>query len=370
MAPVVVCGAGVIGASVSYFLAQKGLTPTVVDAVGPACSASGKAGGFLARDWCDGSPTGPLAHASFALHADLADKLNGKERYGYRRMSTYSVSLRAGGGKKGGARGRKSASLGWLDADNLVQDSLIATPEDCAQVNPEQFTRTLLEESGAEVRIATLAGLVVENGAVAGVRLEPRDGGPATTMPADTVIIATGAWTGALRAAIPGLPAITGQKAHSIILADAAPGGLPAEALFLAYRGTDGKSQEPEIYPRPNGEVYVCGASTPTPLPSFADQVLPDAGAPARLRDAAAAASRHLAQAEVLREQACYLPCSPVGTPAIGPVRGVRGLYVAAGHSCWGILNAPATGLALAELIVDGEASCVSLRAFEPARAG
>lgn len=81
-----------------------------------------------------------------------------------------------------------------------------------SQVNPEQFTRTLLEESGAEVRIATLAGLVVENGAVAGVRLEPRDGGPATTMPADTVIIATGAWTGALRAAIPGLPAITGQK--------------------------------------------------------------------------------------------------------------------------------------------------------------
>lgn len=46
MAPVVVCGAGVIGASVSYFLAQKGLTPTVVDAVGPACSASGKAGGY------------------------------------------------------------------------------------------------------------------------------------------------------------------------------------------------------------------------------------------------------------------------------------------------------------------------------------
>lgn len=159
-------------------------------------------------------------------------------------------------------------------------------------------------------------------------------------------------------------------QAHSIILADAAPGGLPAEALFLAYRGTDGKSQEPEIYPRPNGEVYVCGASTPTPLPSFADQVLPDAGAPARLHEAAAAASRHLAQAEVLREQACYLPCSPVGTPAIGPVRGVRGLYVAAGHSCWGILNAPATGLALAELIVDGEASCVSLRAFEPTRAG
>lgn len=158
------------------------------------------------------------------------------------------------------------------------------------------------------------------------------------------------------------------EQAHSIVLADAAPDGLPAEALFLAYRGTDGKSQEPEIYPRPNGEVYVCGASSPTPLPRYADEVGPDAGAPDRLREVAGAASRHLALAEVLREQACYLPCSTRGAPAIGAVPGVGGLYVAAGHSCWGILNAPATGQALAELIVDGEAKCVSLRAFDPAR--
>lgn len=61
------------------------------------CSALLLAGGFLARDWCDGSPTGPLAQASFALHADLADKLNGKERYGYRRMSTYRCGCMQGG---------------------------------------------------------------------------------------------------------------------------------------------------------------------------------------------------------------------------------------------------------------------------------
>jgi glycine/D-amino acid oxidase-like deaminating enzyme len=32
------------------------------------------------------------------------------------------------------------------------------------------------------------------------------------------------------------------------------------------------------------------------------------------------------------------------------------------------MLNAPATGLALAELIVDGAASLVDLRPFDPAR--
>jgi glycine/D-amino acid oxidase-like deaminating enzyme len=37
----------------------------------------------------------------------------------------------------------------------------------------------------------------------------------------------------------------------------------------------------------------------------------------------------------------------------------VAAAYVATGHSVWGILNAPATGEAMAELIVDGIAHTV-----------
>jgi hypothetical protein len=44
------------------------------------------------------------------------------------------------------------------------------------------------------------------------------------------------------------------------------------------------------------------------------------------------------------------------------------GCYCATGHSCWGILNGPATGKALAELITDGEVSCLDLRPFAPMR--
>lgn len=43
-------------------------------------------------------------------------------------------------------------------------------------------------------------------------------------------------------------------------------------------------------------------------------------------------------------------------------------LCVTAGHSCWGILNGPATGKALAELICTGESQCVDLAPFNPAR--
>lgn len=49
-------------------------------------------------------------------------------------------------------------------------------------------------------------------------------------------------------------------------------------------------------------------------------------------------------------------------------VPGVPGAFLSTGHTCWGILNGPASGLALAEMIVDGQATCVDLRPFDPAR--
>jgi glycine/D-amino acid oxidase-like deaminating enzyme len=56
------------------------------------------------------------------------------------------------------------------------------------------------------------------------------------------------------------------------------------------------------------------------------------------------------------------------GLPLISAVPGSAGAYIATGHSVWGILNAPATGEAMAELIVDGTARTVDLAAFAPSR--
>src|SRR5258706_1912895 len=89
---VIVCGAGVVGASTAYYLARRGVAVTVVERSGVACAASGKSGGFLALDWCDNSPLGPLARASFALHAELAREI--RVDYGYRRMDTFMMAAR------------------------------------------------------------------------------------------------------------------------------------------------------------------------------------------------------------------------------------------------------------------------------------
>ena len=75
-----------------------------------------------------------------------------------------------------------------------------------------------------------------------------------------------------------------------------------------------------------------------------------------------------LAEATVLKAQACFRPVTRDGLPLIGRIAGVENAYVATGHSVWGMLNAPATGEAMAELIADGRARSTDLSPFDPAR--
>src|SRR3989442_1725824 len=349
---VVVCGAGVMGASVAYFLARRGVAVTVVERTGVACAASGKSGGFLALDWCDGTPLGPLARASFALHAQLAREL--KADYGYRRMDTFMLAARERGAVGGGHRVEAPR---WLDGAGVVTAALGST-ETTAQVNPPRFTSALLDAAGAQLRIGVVREIVQRDGAARGVRVDGE------TIEGDAVVLAMGPWTSRAARGLR-LPAVHGLKGYSVTLAGA---DVPAHALFLDYRTADGRRLEPEIFPRADGEVYVCGMADPTPLPESAESVEVNDASCEILARAAGRVSTALAAAQITRRQACYRPVTADGLPLIGRVPGVSGAYVATGHGPWGMLNAPATGLALSELIADGAASLVDLRPFDPAR--
>jgi glycine/D-amino acid oxidase-like deaminating enzyme len=352
---VVVCGAGVVGASVAYFLARRGVGVTFVERTGVACAASGKSGGFLALDWCDGSPLGPLARASFALHAELPAQLGAD--YGYRRMETFMLAAREHGVPAGAHR---VAPPGWLDGAGVVTDTL-GSPETTAQVHPARFTAALVDAArarGARLHSGVVEGVVERAGTVHGVRVSGE------VLEADAVVLAMGPWTaraaGGLR-----LPRVRGLKGHSVALAGA---DVPAHALFVDYRMASGRRLEPEIFPRADGEVYVCGLADAAPVPDSPDGVLVSEASCAILAGVAGRLSTALAAARIVRRQACYRPVTDDGLPLIGRVPGMAGAYVATGHGPWGMLNAPATGLALAELITEGAAASVDLQPFDPAR--
>ncbi|KAI8463654.1 MAG: hypothetical protein J3K34DRAFT_140100 [Monoraphidium minutum] len=142
---------------------------------------------------------------------------------------------------------------------------------------------------------AEAAGAVLPRGAVQGLAL---DGGRRVTgvevegaglVEADAVVIALGPWSGQAAAWLPQLPRVGGQKAHSVVLRprggggdndDHGGGGVTGTAVFTSYRDRQGKAREPEIYPRPDGTVYVCSEYSSAPLPLDPSQVAPDGEAP------------------------------------------------------------------------------------------
>ncbi|AET03541.1 putative D-amino-acid oxidase [Medicago truncatula] len=77
-------------------------------------------------------------------------------------------------------------------------------------------------------------------------------------------------------------------------------------------------------------------------VPDDPEEIRGNSESIAMLKRVAKTVSSHLGEG-VKVEQACFLPCTDDGVPIIGEIPGVKGCYVATGHSCWGILNGPAT---------------------------
>lgn len=352
---VLICGGGVIGTSIAYFLSQRGVEPVVIERTGVANAASGKSGGFLALDWCDGSPLEPLARRSFALHESLAGNLDGD--WGYRKVETLGVVASA---RQDVGRYRNLPSPDWLSPEAAVHGQL-GTQETTAQISPAAFTNAMMAA-------AIDGGGTLVEGCVEGVALSP-DGGrivgavvDGEVLKGDAVVIAMGPWSLFASQWLP-LPATHGLKGHSLVF-EYAPS---PESLFVELETADGQTTSPEINPRPDGTTYVCGLPGQDRLPLDPADVLPESGAIETLRQMTARVSPELAASRVLAEQSCYRPVTEDGLPFIGPVPGIAGAYVATGHSVWGMLNGPATGEAMAALITGG-ASMIDLGPFDPAR--
>lgn len=214
MQHVVIAGAGVIGLSTSYYLAKNfGVRSTVVDPTGRiAPAASGKAGGFLALDWNDWSPVGPLARRSFALHQELANTL-GADKIEYRRLTCAAISVNPALASK--PAGKKLTGIEWVEDDTGSVQGMRSLGDEStiAQVHPRLLCENLWtvvstpkDEGG--VGSTLLKGRVVspayENDKLIGAKLE--DG---TTVEADAILFACGPWD---------INVMQGVKYHSVVI--------------------------------------------------------------------------------------------------------------------------------------------------------
>jgi glycine/D-amino acid oxidase-like deaminating enzyme len=294
---------------------------------------------------------------SFALHAALPNDVAGD--WGYRRMTAYSGFVVP----EGDARRRVPAELDWLAA-GVVIASRLGTAETTAIVHPRAFTTAMMgaaQSHVAEVRRGRVTGIVrhADGSTVEGVEV---DGG---VIEADAVVVAMGPWS-VIAAKWMSLPAVFGQRSPSLVYDTGTE--VPADALFLDYHEDSGAVVTVEVFPRANGNTLVTAYSDQATLPFDPAAVAPEPGEINRLQAICERLSPKLRAEKIIARQACFRPVTQDGLPLIGKVPSAEGAYVATGHNVWGILNAPATGEALAELIADGVARSTDLTPFDPGR--
>jgi D-amino-acid dehydrogenase len=172
---------------------------------------------------------------------------------------------------------------------------------------------------------------------------------------ADNVVIAAGTATAALLAPLGVRLPLIGAKGYSVDLLG--HGRAPRTALYLS---------EPKLGISPfNSGVRVAGVFE----------------LPARTTSVSARRIEHLikdtlpylrswhptAEETPGRGWAGLRPATPDSLPLLGPVDGLPGLLIATGHGMLGVTLAPATGLAIADMLATG---CVpqELKPFDPLR--
>jgi glycine/D-amino acid oxidase-like deaminating enzyme len=260
----------------------------------------------------------------------------------------------------GDARRLMPSELDWL-SEGVAIGGRIGTPDTTAIVHPRKFTAGMMaaaKKIGAEVRNGRITGIVRADGKARGVEVD------GDIIEADAVVIAMGPWS-LLAARWMDLPVVFGQRSPSVVYDTGSD--VPAHALFLEYQDAREGALTVEVFPRADGSTHVTAFSGQQPLPFDPAVITAEADEIARLMAICERLSPAFREERIIARQACFRPVTQDGLPLIGKVAGSEGIYVATGHNVWGILNAPATGEALADLIA-GHRPRVDLSPFDSKR--
>ena len=371
---IVIVGGGIIGCTTAYYLSHHPSFRSDIDKItileasttGVAQGASGKAGGLVAK-WAYPQE---LVDVSFPEHVRLAELHNGAERWGWRYVNCgnwegHGEDIRSLADPDPGVRGEgektdleKTAGLenpdleqrkgkGLPDDLRWVKESLTGSysPQagdgDTAQVQPYLFTTSMLElaqSKSVKLILGAIAGpIAFDERNVTGVFYQSLTA-PMEFVPATHAILCAGPWSPTILPSIP----VKATRAHSIVIQPQPDVQFSPYALFTKIdlpKGIDGKSASPEIYARPNNEVYACGPEDSPPLPYFVDHVKVDYAACEAIFQHVASISPELRAGTVVKKQACFLATvnkRRLKGPIVGPApRMAEGYYIATGHTCW-----------------------------------
>lgn len=330
----IIIGGGIIGLSLALELRGSLRSVLVLDRSEPGREASSAAAGMLnACDVKEPRELAALAHASAELFPSYIDAIRARSDIKIDFQRTGALSI--GDGKDGVPL--SPAELSSLEPGVTAVAHPVHFVQEEDAVDPRTLMAALIDAArNQDIHLVTgtaVESVLTQAGAALGVRTARSE------YHSGVVVNCAGAWAKEIGGAdVPARPV----KGQMISL-------LPRETGIRHVI----RAAEPDIYmlPRAGGLVAV-GATVEEA--GFDKQVDPDTAR--SLQAAAAAIVPSLADAKMQEAWAGLRPALPDKLPAIGPTS-ARGIYIATGHYRHGILLAPATARALAELILSGGTS-------------
>ena len=366
---VAIVGAGIVGAACAMWLARDGHALTIIDARGPGSGATAAGMGHLLV--LDDDPASlALTHRSMQLWHGLAPSLptssewssagtlwvaedEAQLAHGEDRVE----SLRAAGVEAELVSSAKLASLAPCLAEDLAGALWVSGDR---VIYPPAVAAWMLARSRAALVRARVER--VEPGVLVtdeGRRIE-----------ADAIVLACGLATGALVArSWPGHPVASTIRPRKgqLIITTPTRLGLEHQLVELGYHdsvGASGARVAFNVQPRPHGQVLI-GSSRDDDVDAGGTSL--DRKLLARMVARARRFVPALEDALALRAWAGLRPASVDGLPLIGPLPGIDGVWLAAGHEGLGIT----TSVASAELIaaqLGGADSMIDPQPFDPGR--
>jgi sarcosine oxidase subunit beta len=368
-ADIVILGAGVMGASIAFHLAQRRAGKVIVIDKGHVAQGGSGRSSALVRMHYSYPPEVRLALLSLRMFENWPDVV-GQE--GDFRKTGFVRIVHPGESERLKQNVEMQRRLGVnvklidrqelkdLESDWAVDEVELAAYEpdsgygDGAGVANDFLTRA--RELGVAYQSKTQAlEFLVEGGRVRGVSTDHGE------IAAPIVVSATGPWTRPLFQRI-GIELPIETEYHQVAILKNAPGmkggGCACiDSVSATYFRSDG--QDKFLI----GDFYGQRGADPDNFPQRAS----DDG----LEEIIERASRRvpkLENAEVMRGVTGVYDMTPDSRPLLGEVSGTAGLYVCAGFSGMGFKISPAIGLVMSELLLDGRGETVDITSFCPGR--
>jgi sarcosine oxidase subunit beta len=363
-ADVIVIGAGVQGASLAFHLAERGARVIVVERSAVAAGATGRSSGLVRMHYHLLAET-QLAWASFPYFRDWAARVGGEcgfTQTGFLWMEPADGEARLRANVA--AHRALGIETSVVDADDIrrIAPALVVADDEVAAYEPESgyadpsgttagLMRAARDRGATLVRGAAVTAIPVTGGRVTGV--QTTQGAYA----APVVVNAAGGWAARV-AALVGLEIPVTVWRH-----DTGYVGVPAMVARPLPVVIDNPNAQ---YLRPEGaSLALIGLEDENGLDGDPDRDTAEAepGFAERVTERVIRRIPALADGTFQSAHSGQDGLTPDQRPILGQA-GPDGFVLDCGHSGTGFKTAPAVGLGMAELILDGAAASVDISPF------